>query len=56
MRPRAALGHGALSAAARNMQTASLLLDAQRDLYQLMAEASTAPEDAAPFRFDVAAA
>ena len=45
---------GMARAAARNMQTASLLLDAQRDLYQLMAEASAAPEDAAPFRFDPA--
>jgi len=43
---------GAARAAVRDGRTAALLLDAQRDLYQLMAEASAAPEAAGPFHFD----
>ncbi|MFH1185755.1 MAG: cob(I)yrinic acid a,c-diamide adenosyltransferase [Chloroflexota bacterium] len=45
---------GAARSAARDRRTAPLLLEAQRDLYQLMAEASAAPEGANTFRFDPA--
>lgn len=48
----AALGRA--RSAARTQRTAGLLLEAQRDLYQLMAEVSAAPENAASFRFDAA--
>jgi cob(I)alamin adenosyltransferase len=45
---------GAARSAARDERTAALLLDAQRDLYQLMAEVSAPPEDAGQFHFDPA--
>lgn len=45
---------GAARAASADAQTAGLLLDAQRDLYQLMAEASADPADADRFHFDAA--
>lgn len=45
---------GAARAAAKEAQTAAILLAAQRDLYALMAEVAAAPSDSAPFRFDPA--
>ena len=45
---------GVARSAARAGPTAELLLEAQRDLYQLMAEASAAPEEAGRFHFDAA--
>jgi len=45
---------GVARSAARDERTAALLLEAQRDLYQVMAEASAAPEAAQRFRFDLA--
>lgn len=43
---------GLARSATRAGVTARLLLEAQRDLYRLMAEVSAAPESAEPFRFD----
>jgi len=45
---------GTARAAARSAHATELLLEAQRDLYALMAEASAAPEDAGTFHFDAA--
>jgi cob(I)alamin adenosyltransferase len=45
---------GVARAAARETHTAALLLEAQRDLYALMAEASAAPREAQAFHFDAA--
>ncbi len=36
----------------RDPRSGPLLLEAQRDLYRLMAEAAAAPENAAPFHFE----
>jgi cob(I)alamin adenosyltransferase len=43
---------GLARSAARAERTATLLLDAQRDLYGLMAEVSAAPNNAERFHFD----
>src|SRR5574340_1705223 len=48
----AALGQARSSA--RDSRARSLLRDGQRDLYQLMAEVSAAPEQASRFHFDPA--
>lgn len=45
---------GAARSAAREARTATLVLEAQRDLHQLMAEVSAAPEQAHQFHFDAA--
>ena len=42
---------GAARAAAGDRRTAAVLLEAQRDLYQLMAEAAASPENAEQFHF-----
>lgn len=44
---------GLARASARDPRTISLLLEAQRDLYSLMAEVAAGPENAAQFHFDV---
>jgi cob(I)alamin adenosyltransferase len=43
---------GMARAAAQDPRTASLLLEAQRDLYQIMAEIAASPTNADRFRFD----
>jgi cob(I)alamin adenosyltransferase len=43
---------GTARSATCNVQTAAILLVAQKDLHQLMAEVSAAPEDAAQFHLD----
>lgn len=45
---------GVARSVAGTARTATLLLEIQRDLYHLMAEASASPEDAGAFRFDAA--
>ena len=44
---------GLARAAARDVRCGSLLLEAQRDLYRLMAEIAATPENANQFHFDV---
>lgn len=43
---------GVARASARDARSAPLLLEAQRDLYRLMAEAASTPENATRFHFD----
>jgi cob(I)alamin adenosyltransferase len=43
---------GVARAAARDARSAPLLLEAQRDLYRLMAEVASTPENATHFHFD----
>jgi cob(I)alamin adenosyltransferase len=43
---------GVARAAAHDPRSAPMLLEAQRDLYRLMAEVAATPEKAAQFRFD----
>lgn len=45
---------GLARAQARDPRCKSILLEAQRDLYRLMAEAAATPENAAPFHFPAA--